>query len=282
MKILTFDLEDWFHILDNESTKSSSQWGDYESRIRIGTEIILNILTKHNLKATFFVLGWIAEKYPQVVKEINSLGFEIGSHTHFHQLVYSQNKIAFHNDVEKSIKTIEDCIGKRVKYFRAPGFSITENTLWAFEVLNKLKIEVDSSIFPSKRSHGGFASYSDSKPSIINYSGAKIKEFPINTFNFFGKPFVYSGGGYFRILNYRIIKYLTKNNDYVMSYFHPRDFDYDQPVLKGLSHKRKFKSYVGIKNSRKKLERWVTDFNFVDLSTAVDSINWKKTKIINL
>ena len=151
MKILTFDLEDWFHILDNESTKSSSQWGNYESRIRIGTEIILNILTKHNLNATFFVLGWIAEKYPQVVKEINSLGFEIGSHTHFHQLVYSQNKIAFHNDVEKSIKTIEDCIGKRVKYFRAPGFSITENTLWAFEVLNKLKIEIDSSIFPSKK-----------------------------------------------------------------------------------------------------------------------------------
>ena len=99
-------------------------------------------------------------------------------------------------------------------------------------MLNKLEIEVDSSIFLRKRSHGGFASYSDSKPSIINYSGAKIKEFPINTFNFFGKPFVYSGEWLFRILNYRIIKYLTKNNDYVMSYFHPRDFDYDQPVLK--------------------------------------------------
>ena len=107
MKILTFDLEDWFHLLDIESTKYSRHWGNYESRIRFGTETILDFLEKNNLNATFFVLGWIVDKYPEIIKEIDSRGFEIGSHTHFHQLVYTQNKDEFHKDVKRSIKTIE-------------------------------------------------------------------------------------------------------------------------------------------------------------------------------
>ena len=94
-------------------------WGNYESRIRFGTETILDFLEINNLNATFFVLGWIVDKYPEIIKEIDSRGFEIGSHTHFHQLVYTQNKDEFHNDVKRSIKTIESCIGKKVKCFRA-------------------------------------------------------------------------------------------------------------------------------------------------------------------
>ena len=104
MKILTFDVEDWFHILDNNLTKSSVQWSSFESRIKHGMEIVFDIINNSNTPATFFVVGWIAEKYPDLVKRISDSGFEVGSHTHLHQLVYEQTYDLFYNDVEKSIK----------------------------------------------------------------------------------------------------------------------------------------------------------------------------------
>ena len=282
MNILTFDIEDWFHILDNKKTKTENEWSNFESRVHRNMEVIYELLEKNNLKATFFILGWIAEKYPEIVKKISNLGFEIGSHSHMHQLVYDQNYNEFYSDVEKSIKTIEDITGTKVSSFRAPGFSITKKNKWAFDALYKLGIRKDSSVFPSTRAHGGFPTYESSKPSLISYNGIKLKEFPINTFNFFGKPLVFSGGGYFRIYPYVIIKTLTSRSNYLMTYFHPRDFDFNQPILPNLSPLRRFKSYVGLKNSKPKLDRWLTDFNFVDLKTADRNINWKKCKVIKL
>jgi peptidoglycan-N-acetylglucosamine deacetylase len=282
MKILTFDIEEWFHLLDNPSTKSEIEWTNFESRIKIGINLIYDILESANLSATFFVVGWIAEKYPEIVREITDRGFEIGSHTHLHQLAYDQDRIIFYKDVEKSIKTIEDCTGKKVTSFRAPGFSITENNKWAFEVLHELGIEIDSSVFPANRAHGGLPSYKIANPSIINYNGIKIKEFPINTHTILGKNFIFSGGGYFRLLPYKTIKNWTLQSNYVMTYFHPRDFDFQQPVVPGLSLARYFKSYVGIKNCKSKLERWLSDFDFIDLNQADRSINWNQVPKIKL
>ena len=113
MRILTFDIEEWFHLLDNSKTKGIKEWSNFHSRIRIGMEFIFEILEKCNVSATFFVVGWIAEKYPDIIKEITNKGFEIGSHTHLHQLVYKQNKTIFFKDVERSIKILEDLTGKR-------------------------------------------------------------------------------------------------------------------------------------------------------------------------
>ena len=128
MKILTFDIEDWFHILDNESTKSLKQWSNFDSRIQLGMELIYDILEASEKSATFFVVGWMAEKYPEIIREISDRGYEIGSHTHLHQLAYEQDRKTFYCDVERSIKTLEDCTGKKVSSFRAPGFSITKKT----------------------------------------------------------------------------------------------------------------------------------------------------------
>ena len=196
----------------------------------------------------------------------------VGSHTHLHQLAYEQDRKTFYNDVEKSIKTLEDCTGKKVTSFRAPGFSITKNNKWAFEVLHELGITKDSSVFPAGRAHGGLPSYSSAIPSIIEYNGIKLKEFPINTHTILGKPFIFSGGGYFRLLPYKTIKNWTIQSNYVMTYFHPRDFDIGQPIVPGLSLPRRFKSYVGIKNCKPKLEQWLSDFDFIDLNQA-DKIN---------
>ena len=265
MNILTFDIEDWFHLLDNDSTKTEVEWENYESRIHQNIDKIFEVLDKKNTKASFFVVGWMAKKYPEIIKEISDRGYDIGSHTHLHQLVYEQDRVSFFNDVEKSIKTIEDCSGKKVKMFRAPGFSITEKNKWAFEVLHELGIEVDSSVFPAKRSHGGMPSYGVSEPSILKYNGISLKEFPINTQRILGCNIIFSGGGYFRIMPYTLLKKWTKQSNYVMSYMHPRDLDPNQPMIQELSLQRKLKSYVGLKSAQRKLENWLTDFDFIDI-----------------
>ena len=280
MRILTFDIEDWFHILDNSHTKTVADWKQYESRIQIGMNKIFEIIDAANVSATFFVVGWMAEKNPKLIQEISERGHEIGSHTHLHQLVFEQNRNTFYKDVEKSIKTIEDCTGKKVTSFRAPGFSITEKNKWAFEVLYELGITKDCSVFPASRAHGGLPEYNLAKPSLIKYSGISLKEFPINTHKILGKHFIFSGGGYFRLLPYKKIKSWTEKSNYVMTYFHPRDFDYQQPIVPGLSPVRKFKSYVGIKGCEAKLNQWLKDFEFIDLNQADQLINWDKVPIV--
>lgn len=282
MNILTFDIEAWFHILDNNTTKTEKQWSSFEPRIHQNMEVIYEILENTKVGATFFVVGWMAEKFPDVIREISDRGYEIGSHTHLHQLVYEQDKATFFRDVEKSIKTIEDCTGKKVTSFRAPGFSIMEKNKWAFEVLYELGITIDSSIFPASRAHGGLPAYKSAKPSILEYNGATLKEFPINTKTILGKPLIFSGGGYFRVLPYSFIKHCSQNTDYIMTYFHPRDFDHKQPMIKGLSKARKFKSYVGLKSCQPKLEKWLSEFNFMDLQSAVKQVNWEHAERINL
>ena len=202
MRILTFDIEEWFHLLDNPASKTEHQWKNFDSRIRLEMDIIFDILEKTEKSATFFVVGWMAETHPEIIREISDYGFEIGSHTHLHQLVYEQDRKTFYDDVKKSITILENCIGKKVTSFRAPGFSITKKNLWAFEVLYELGITKDSSIFPAIRAHGGLPSYNFSTPSILEYNGIQLKEFPINTHSILGKPFSFSGGGYFRPVSY--------------------------------------------------------------------------------
>ncbi len=242
LNILTFVIEDWFHILDTKHNSNHLNWGNFDSRVHFGTNLILDILEKERLSATFFVVGWIAKKYPDIIKKISNRGYEIGSHTYFHQLVYNQDRKIFFNDVDRSIKTIEDISGKKVISFRAPGFSINEETKWAFDILYNLGIKIDCSIFPSKRSHGGFSSFEYPFPSIIKYNGIQLKEFPINYCKFMKMPIIFSGGGYFRLLPYPVIHNLTKKSRYVMSYFHPRDFDLYQPFMNELNLIGRFKS----------------------------------------
>ena len=157
MNILTFDIEEWFHILDNDTTKAESDWKHYESRLPQNMDRIFSFLEGNNQSATFFVVGWIAQKYPEVIRKIDSLNFEIGSHTHFHQLMYEQSSKQINEDLRRSIHTIEDITGKKIKAFRAPGFSINEKNKWAFDILCENGITHDCSIFPASRAHGGYA-----------------------------------------------------------------------------------------------------------------------------
>jgi polysaccharide deacetylase family protein (PEP-CTERM system associated) len=275
IRVLTFDIEEWFHLLDFENTRSVSSWNKFESRIHKNVDRILELVTDKGQKATFFCLGWIAEKYPEVIRSIDEAGFEIASHSCYHQLAYELGPQQFREDIQKSIDLLQNITGKKVRIFRVPGFSITRANSWALEILVECGIEIDSSIFPAPRGHGGFEDFGTCNPVNILTPSGSLKEFPINTASFFGKQIIFSGGGYFRLLPYSVIDMLMSRSSYVMTYFHPRDFDAEQPVLEGLPFSRKFKSYHGLSGAFSKLKMLMGNYNFTDIGSIENSITWK-------
>jgi polysaccharide deacetylase family protein (PEP-CTERM system associated) len=282
IKILTFDIEEWFHLLDNESTKNEEQWNTYPIRIYQNMDRIFDILERYEQKATFFIVGWIAKKYPEIIKTISDKGYEIGFHTNYHQLVHQLTPEEFYADVKDGLAYLEDITGKKIISFRAPGFSLTEKCNWAFGILAELGVEYDSSVFPVPHAHGGYPSFPCISPALIRTKYGDIKEFPINVAEFYGKSFVYSGGGYFRLFPYWLIDYFTKKSPYVMSYLHPRDMDPGQPMINDLPVSRKFKSYVGLKSAQKKFEKWISDYEFIDINTASSEIDWERVSVVEI
>lgn len=282
MNILTFDIEEWFHLLDFDATRTEAEWGKYEVRIYENVYRIFRLLEQTDSRATFFIIGWIAKRYPELVREIASR-YQIGSHTMNHQLVWQQSSAEFREDVYSSQALLEDITGQKVICFRAPGFSIRQSETWAFEILAELGIEYDCSVFPATHAHGGMPQYGIAEPALLTCGEYTIKEFPVTTKNLFGRHLIFSGGGYFRLAPYSLIKRWSKQcEDYLMTYIHPRDLDGEQPVLEGLSMARRFKSYVGVKRAEEKLRRYMTDFKFVDIATADATIDWNNVKRIEL
>ncbi|MCX6275961.1 MAG: polysaccharide deacetylase family protein [Bacteroidetes bacterium] len=280
MKIITIDLEDWFHILDHDETAGPQQWEKFESRVERNTDRILEWLNRSGHKATFFCLGWIAARHPKLIRKIAAEGHEIGCHSMNHQLVYKQSRDLFSDDLIESIKGLEDILGKKVKTYRAPGFSVTEKTRWVFDVLLECGIENDCSVFPASRNHGGFPDFRQRQPCQIEVKGKLLKEFPMSMASFPFGNIVFSGGGYFRLLPYPAIKLLMKRSEYVMTYFHPRDFDHDQPVISSLPLKRRLMSYIGLKTAGKKFEMLLQDFQFINVERAAAEIDWTGAPVV--
>lgn len=311
MNILTFDVEEWFHLLDFDATRTEAEWGKYEVRIHDNVDRILDILDRTDTKATFFIIGWVAKTYPEVVKKI-AAKYQIGSHTMNHQLVWQQKPSEFKEDVESSVKLLQDITGQPVECFRAPGFSIREQEAWAFDILAELGVKYDCSVFPAHHAHGGMPLYDERLrmndkglrrgigPAIITHGCVEMKEFPVTTKEVMGRQVIFSGGGYFRLAPYwllhkwsreaaeaqicpvRVTEEISRNAGYLLSYIHPRDLDGGQPMLKGLPMARKFKSYVGLKQAPEKLRQYLKDFKFVDVQTASEMIAWDRVPRIEL
>tara|TARA_B110000967_G_C18832081_1_gene534624 strand:- start:87 stop:929 length:843 start_codon:yes stop_codon:yes gene_type:complete len=279
MNILTFDIEEWFHC---DFISDDSNWSNYEVRIHESTDFILDTLSLHNRKATFFILGWIAKKYPEIVSKIYNEGHEIGCHSMKHRLVHNLTPNDFKKDTQDALNVIENIIGEKVIMYRAPAFSITKETPWAFEILNELGITHDASIFPAKHDYGGFPNFGKPEPSLIETNGVLIKEFPMNIHEILNQPIVFSGGGFFRLFPYKLIKKWSCDSDYIMTYFHPRDFDKGQPMLHHLPLIRKFKSYYGLKKAGIKFGKYISDFNTTTILDASNKYNWEAAKKIRI
>ena len=280
---MTVDVEDWFHILDNNLTAGADEWARFPSKVESMTLRFLDIFARTGVTATFFVLGYVARRYPDLVKEIAACGHELATHSDMHQLVYLQNKLQFERDLVDSIDAIYEATGVTIDTYRAPGFSITGDCLWAFDILARNGIKVDCSIFPAARAHGGMAEFNNSTPCKIRLkTGQVLKELPMSTIPFFGRRMVYGGGGYFRLLPKTLIDLCMQNSNYNMTYFHPRDLEVDQPEVPGLNAYRKFKSTVGLKKAEQKFKRLVEENNFVSVSQAVKEINWTNVDTVDL
>ena len=264
---LSFDVEDWFTVRNMRGFIKEEDWDQQEIRIQIGLEFILNELFKRNIKATFFILGWIADKCPELVKRINSFGHEIASHGYSHTPIDLLNPVEFEADLKKSLFAIERITGKKVKGFRAPSFSITKKTLWAIEILEKNGIEYDSSIFSIIHPDYGINNFPTSITEIGN-----VLEVPLRKGNLFGVKIPVCGGGYFRILPYFLIRsvlFQTLKNDSFVMYFHPWEFDPEQPRI-NMSWFKKKRHYLGLNSNRHKFVKLLNDFEFTTVKDLID------------
>lgn len=253
MNILTFNPEDWYN--GNISPKDTN-WERFEYRVDKMVLPILDFLDQKKVKATFFCMGWLADNHPELVREIANRGHQIGCNSYMHAEPNTLTKEQFYDDVKRSREILEKVSGKSVEAYRAPSFATLGIEEWYFDVLKDLGFKYDCSIYGAK-------------PTVIN----GIKEFPVCKYK--GK-IPYSGGGYFRLMPYRLIKSLMRNNDYVMTYFHPRDFDKEQPRWEGLSTKDRFLSYAGLDSAYDKWMKMMNDFDFVNVEEADKLIDWNK------
>lgn len=281
MNILTFDIEEWFHVFEDHNNADVANWLTFEKRLPYMIDVLLDLLSKHDTRATFFCMGWIVRRYPEIIKKISSKGYEVGSHSDLHKLAHTQTQKEYAEDLKKSIESIESLIGKKVKSYRAPGFSINSTNLWAFEELIKNGIEYDASVFPVERKFGGFSKLPNNEPFILKSEEGILKEFPMNAYSLLNKKIVFSGGGFFRVLPTKIIKKLTEKNDYVMTYLHPRDFDNKQP-FNTLSYSRHLKSRIGTRTAAAKLEYLIKNFKFIDIIQASELIDWSTKDHISI
>ncbi len=280
MNILTFDIEDWYNC---DYISRDFDWDKWEYRVDKTLIPLLDELDKRGLKGTFFCLGWLAERHPDIIREIDSRGHQIGCHSYQHELLFRFSPKQFENDTIKAKSLIEGIIGKSINAFRAPGFSITEKNTWVIDILVEMGFKYDCSVFPAYHDCGGMPNFGASGPAILKTgNGGSIKEFPINIHVLAGKNFVFSGGGFFRFFPYWLIKKWGKESSYMMTYFHPRDFDVGQPKVHGLPLARQFKSYVGIKNNMRKWMALLDDFEFLNIAQADAQIDWDKARIVTV
>lgn len=271
---LSFDVEDWFTVRNMREHVSYSDWIHQEQRIRIGLDFILDELAQKKLTATFFILGWVAEKCPQLVRDIQSMGHEIGSHGHSHTPLDLLTPKTFEEDLKLSLDALSSITGSPVQGFRAPSFSITNDTLWALDILKKNGLTYDSSIFSITHPDYGIRDF-PTHPLMIN----GLVEVPLSKGHFWGTRLPVCGGGYFRMLPYSIIRSTLKNSlqkDSLVMYFHPWEFDPGQPRL-ALSPLKKFRHYVGLESNRDKFRELLFDFQFSTIESLIQKSPLSKT-----
>lgn len=263
LNAMTVDVEDFFHVSAFDKIIKPSDWDDYQPRVDANTRRLLDVFARHGVKSTFFVLGWVAERYPELIKEIHAQGHEIASHGYSHRRAYEQTPEEFKADVLRSRDHLQDLLGESITGYRAPSFSIGYSNEWAFEVLAELGFRYSSSTYPVKHDLYGTPDW----PRFAYMRPENIIEIPIPTLRIAGKQVPIGGGGYFRLYPYGLTrhlvrKYLEKEKQPYSFYFHPWEIDAEQPRLKQASAKSKFRHYVNLKHTETKLERMLEDFNW--------------------
>jgi len=266
---ISFDIEDWFQVENLKEVISSEQWECCDLRVVQNTRRILRLLAEHRTHATFFILGWIAERCPSLVKEIASEGHEIASHGYGHELIYKQTPEEFHADLQRSKGFLESITGKPVRGYRAPSFSITPDSEWALDILKELNFAYDSSIFPTSfHNRYGF----NGSASLPFQSKNGLFEIPLSTYRFCNTNFPLAGGGYFRLFPYSYFRYfyqrLNQQGKPIIFYLHPWELDPEQPRM-NVRFNYRLRHYINLEKTETRLKRLLEDFRFVPLVDLV-------------
>ena len=272
--VLSFDVEEHFQVAAFWSPLRRQQWDNYESRLEGNVEKILSILSQHGIHATFFVLGWVAQKHQSLVRIIAAQGHEIASHGFGHELITSQTPDFFREDIRKSKFILEDTIGAQVHGYRAPSFTITSETQWALPILVEEGYIYDSSIFPIKHDRYGMPG-ANPWCHLLETTAGPLWEVPPSTMSAGPVRIPVAGGGYFRLYPYWILRKLlirtAREGHSLVMYLHPWELDPDQPRMEG-SFVSKFRHYLNLHKTEARLQRLVQDFKFTSIREAVDTV----------
>jgi len=261
---LTIDVEDYFQVSAFEDVIDSKDWESMEQRVERNTQQVLDLLRLHSTKATFFIVGWIAEHFPSLVQQIQSEGHSIGCHSYWHRKVYDLTPEEFREDTRKAKNILEKITSAPVLGYRAPSYSITNRSLWALDILEELGFTYDSSIFPIVHDTYGIPNAPRYK---YKHLGKDLIEFPISTARVFGNNIPISGGGYFRLLPYLMTKFFLnrinrQEKQPFMFYFHPWEVDPTQPRVHEARPFSKFRHYNNLDKTALRLEKLLNDFSF--------------------
>ena len=270
---MTIDVEDYFHVSVFDGVLPRSSWDSMESRVVANTERLLDLFDEHAVRGTFFVLGWVAERHPDLVRAIAGRGHEIASHGYAHRLVYDQTPAAFRADVRRAKQLLEDASGRPVVGYRAPSYSITARSLWALDVLLEEGYQYDSSIFPIRHDRYGIP-LSGRQPYAIERNGGTLVEVPGSTTHLGPLNLPVAGGGYFRILPYWWTRWgISRVNNSerrpAVFYLHPWEIDPDQPRLRA-GRLSAFRHYRNLHCTEARLRRLLTDFRFGTMERLVN------------
>lgn len=264
---LTIDVEDYFQVSAFAPYIARNDWEQRECRVERNVDRILQMLDDHDTRATFFTLGWIAERYPQVIRRIADGGHEVASHGYGHERASSQTEEAFFTDVRLAKILLEDLSGHEVKGYRAPSFSIGTDNLWAFDCLERAGYCYSSSIYPIRHDHYGMP---DAPRFAHRIRG--ILELPATTLRLGNRNWPASGGGYFRLMPYALSRWMLRringhDGQAAIFYFHPWEIDAEQPRVAGINAKTRFRHYVNINQMQSRLNRLLADFNWGRMDT---------------
>lgn len=275
---ITVDVEDYYHVSAFGDVLKPTDWSSMASRVERNTRAILDLFEEADIRGTFFVLGWVAERYPHLVVEIDKRGHEVASHGYSHQLVYNQERSVFESETRKSKEILEDLTGKPVLGYRAASYSITNKSLWALDVLYELGFAYDSSIFPVHHDRYGISD-SPTEPYIIEApSGGTLIEFPLSTASFASYRLPIAGGGYFRLFPYWFFSWCLKRINRAgrpfIFYLHPWEIDPDQPRIEA-SALSTFRHYNNLDVCEQRLRRLVKEFRFQTVSSTLEELGFK-------
>lgn len=262
--VLSVDVEEWFNLLEIDSVPEIAMWDLLEDRVEQSFHTIMRLCDRHGVHMTCFFLGWVAEHYPDLVREASDRGHEIASHGYAHELVYRMGRAKFAADIRRSKAFLKNVAGVRVLGYRAPGFSCIERTPWFFNELAEAGFVYDSSIFPAHHGHGGLPG-APIAPHAVKTSSGTLAEFPVSTVNIVGQRLCMFGGGYLRLFPEKLIRRMGKRvlseGRPLVLYLHPREVDPDHPRL-AMGWMRRFKSYVGLVHMAQKLKSLLSAFSY--------------------